>query len=54
MLDKDGIFAAVRMAELIAFLERQGKTLLQLLDELYDRQASLKQRASPIIAKDGI
>ena len=40
MLDKDGIFSAVRMAELLAYLERQGKTLLQLLDELYDRQAS--------------
>ena len=40
MLDKDGIFSAVRMAELLAYLERQGKTLLQLLDDLYDRQAS--------------
>ena len=37
VLDKDGVFAAVRMAELLAYLERQQKTLLQLLDELYDR-----------------
>ena len=36
-LDKDGVFAAVRMAELLAYLERQQRTLLQLLDELYDR-----------------
>ena len=40
VLDKDGIFSAVRMAELLAYLKRQGKTLLQLLDDLYDRQAS--------------
>ena len=40
VLDKDGVFAAVRMAELLAFLERQGKTLLQQLDELYDRNGS--------------
>ena len=39
VLDKDGVFAAVRMAELIAFLELQEKTLTSKLQELYKQYA---------------
>ena len=37
VLDKDGVFAAVRMAELICFLEVQGLTLRHQLQDLYDK-----------------
>ena len=35
VLDKDGISAAIRAAELIAFLEIKGRTLNDQLDEIY-------------------
>jgi phosphoglucomutase/phosphopentomutase len=35
VLDKDGIFAGVRMAELIAYLKRERRTLKSLLADLY-------------------
>jgi hypothetical protein len=35
VLDKDGIFAAVRMAELIAFLDTKQMTLKDKLNDIY-------------------
>ena len=35
VLDKDGISAAAIMAEFAGWLERQGKTFRQQLEELY-------------------
>ncbi|KAI5752952.1 hypothetical protein M8J77_022222 [Diaphorina citri] len=37
VLDKDGVTAAVRMAELVAYLDSQGKDLHQLLADIYDK-----------------
>ncbi|KAL1462742.1 hypothetical protein WDU94_014555 [Cyamophila willieti] len=37
VLDKDGVTAAVRMAELVTYLETQGKDLHQLLGDIYDK-----------------
>ncbi|XP_026686059.1 phosphoglucomutase-2-like [Diaphorina citri] len=37
VLDKDGVTAAVRMAELVAYLDSQGKDLHQLLADVYDK-----------------
>ena len=41
VLDKDGISAAVVMAEMAAYLSRQGLTLTEQLNNLYKRYASL-------------
>ena len=35
VLDKDGISAAIRSTELIAFLETKGRTLNDQLNEIY-------------------
>ena len=35
VLDKDGISAAIRATELIAFLETKGRTLNDQLNEIY-------------------
>ena len=35
VLDKDGISAGVRLAELAAYLEREGTTLMDQLKKLY-------------------
>lgn len=40
VLDKDGISAAVVMAEMAAYLSRQGITLTEQLNNLYKRYAS--------------
>ena len=37
VLDKDGISAAAVMAEFAGWLDDQGKTFRQQLEELYDR-----------------
>lgn len=37
VLDKDGVFAAIRIAELIGFLEDQGLTLRHQLQDIYDK-----------------
>uniref|UniRef100_A0A8D8M0H6 Phosphoglucomutase-2 n=1 Tax=Cacopsylla melanoneura TaxID=428564 RepID=A0A8D8M0H6_9HEMI len=37
VLDKDGVTAAVRLAELVAYLETQDKDLHQLLGDIYDK-----------------
>ena len=36
VLDKDGVFAAIRMAELIAFLDTKNMTLGDKLKDIYD------------------
>lgn len=40
VLDKDGISAAVVMAEMATYLSRQGITLTEQLNNLYKRYAS--------------
>ena len=35
VLDKDGVFAAVRMAELIAYLDTKQMTLIDKLNDIY-------------------
>lgn len=40
VLDKDGISAVVVMAEMAAYLSRQGITLREQLNNLYKRYAS--------------
>ncbi|KAF4524356.1 hypothetical protein B566_EDAN007532 [Ephemera danica] len=35
VLDKDGVSAAVRVAELVAYLEKNGQTLMQKLNDIY-------------------
>ena len=37
VLDKDGVSGAIRAAELIAYLDKMDKTLLDKLDDLYKR-----------------
>lgn len=37
VLDKDGVTAAIRMAELVAYLESKNKDLHALLDDIYDK-----------------
>ena len=37
VLDKDGVSAAVVMAEMAAYLQRQGLTLTDKLNKLYER-----------------
>jgi len=52
VLDKDGVFAAVRMAELICFLEVQGLTLRHQLQDLYDKYGYHCNRASYVFIND--
>ena len=37
VLDKDGVSAAVRVAELISYLDKSGKTLFDKLTELFQK-----------------
>ena len=41
VLDKDGISAAVVMAEMAAYLSRHGLTLTEQLNNLHDRCGAL-------------
>jgi phosphoglucomutase / phosphopentomutase len=35
VLDKDGISAAVRVSELVAYLDKEGTTLMKKLNDIY-------------------
>merc|ERR1712223_20166 len=52
VLDKDGISAALRSAELMAYLNRQGLTLSQKLKELYQEYGYHCNRTSYFIIND--
>ena len=52
VLDKDGISAALRAAELMAFLDCQGLTLSQKLKELYQEYGYHCNRTSYFIIND--
>lgn len=39
VLDKDGISAAVRVSELVAYLDKEGSTLMKKLNEIYTQWA---------------
>ena len=43
VLDKDGISAGIRAAELIAYLAKKNMTLLDMLNEIYDKWAAKNQ-----------
>ena len=52
VLDKDGVSAAMRAAELMAFLDLQGMTLSEKLKELYHEYGYHCNRTSYFIIKD--
>ena len=51
--DKDGISAGMLVAEAAAYYRKQGKTLLQVLDDIYDRYGYFAED-EPNIVLDGI
>ena len=51
--DKDGISAGMLVAEAAAYYKKQGKTLLEVLDEIYDRYGYFAED-EPNIILDGI